>query len=67
MKTTTKQKQEQLLKNLINCLNKNTPFDQVGKVMDRTLGTKPITHKHPFSQPKSTSANKLIKNKKNKA
>lgn len=50
--------------NLKKLLDKPTPFSRSKPVLGKTMRS---TAKSQFSQPKITSANKLIKNKKNKA
>lgn len=62
-KMNTKKKTD-IMANLKKLLDKPTPFSQSKPALGKTLGS---SAKNPFSQPKSTSANKLIKNKKNKA
>ena len=50
--------------NLKKLLDKPTPFSQSKPALGKTMRS---AAKSPFSQPKSTSADKLIKNHKNKA
>ena len=53
-----------IMANLKKLLDKPTPFSHSKPVLGKTMRS---TAKSLFSQPKITSANKLIKNKKNKA
>ena len=64
MTKTNKQIQDNLMKNLIKCLNTNTSFSQVSQAFSQALNVKPVTKtfKHNTNKP-----NKINQNKKNKA
>lgn len=66
MTKTNKQIQDNLMKNLIKCLNTNASFSQVSQAFSQALGTKPTTK--TFKTPNNTcKPNKINQNKKNKA
>ena len=61
---TNSEAQKQLLKNLIKCLNTNTPFSQVGQAFHQATGVKPKTSKpKPSFSPAKPKSQRLMMGK----